>query len=78
MINIPYKPCCSKCKTVGLDNLDMIISIRTKQPLEYYKNLPDKLDINYGKSMVTWEEKNNLIICKNCGFTSNDYKKFEE
>ncbi len=82
MIHIPLNPCCSKCKTEGIDNLNMIISIKTEQPLSYFRELPNKININLktsrNSSWVNWEDDNNTIVCRNCGFTSKNYSEFNK
>lgn len=83
MIGIPIEPCCPNCKTEGLGNLNMIISITTEQPLKYYRRLPSRIGLrlrtSHNSSMVNWDNPRlNSIICRNCGFSGKDVDLFEK
>jgi uncharacterized protein YbaR (Trm112 family) len=79
MIDIPNAPCCPSCKTKGIDNLNMIFTIITEQPLAYFKKIPTRISLNkktsLNSSQVNWEK--GRIICRKCGFSSKNPDDFE-
>ena len=82
MIGKPLKPKCPVCNEEGIDNLNMIITIITEQPLSLLRRLPDNQPINpetsLNSSWVLWDNKANTIICRSCGFSSSRYQDFED
>lgn len=82
MIFKPQKPCCPNCKVEGIDNLNMIITLITEQPLSDFKKLPSRISLKrrdaHNGTWAMWHDKGNSIICKNCGYSTTSALKFEK
>lgn len=71
-------PKCPYCKKEGVDNLNMVITIITEQPLSFYKQLPNMISLNRkssaNSSYVIWD--NMTVTCRACGYASKDISVF--
>jgi hypothetical protein len=81
MIDKPINPVCPNCLTSGIDNLNMIITLTTEQPLKYFHSLPSSISLSpktsHNSSWVNWDSPHASIICRNCGYSSTDPDDFE-
>lgn len=79
---IPLDITCPHCKVEGVENFNMIISIRTEQPLSYFRSLPKKIELSPktsgNSSWVDWYSKDNIIVCQKCRYSSFDSKDFSK
>lgn len=75
---IPISPKCPKCEKEGIENLNMIISITTEQPLVFYRQLPTRISLrlktSHNSAWVNWDKM--TIICKSCGYSNTDDSAF--
>jgi len=82
MIDKPLYPKCPRCHTVGIDNLNMIISMITEQPLRYYRKLPKTIEISpdtsHNSAWINWDSEHANVICRNCGYCSGELDAFED
>lgn len=76
---IPAKPKCPHCEAEGIENLNMIISITTEQPLAFYRHLPTRISLrlrtSHNGSMVNWDKM--TIMCRACGYSNKDADAFD-